>query len=109
MGNVSKWVPTTNLLLLRRMGKLGEELSECGAVAARVIIQGLDETDPGSGKTNRQRLQEELADVRAQIDCTVQALALDQNAMAQRTARKIGDMSEWEALFQDDADGLRPT
>jgi NTP pyrophosphatase (non-canonical NTP hydrolase) len=97
----SKWVPTTNLAMLRRMGKLGEELGELQAVAARCIIQGIDEIDPASGKTNRQRLTEELADVQAQIGCTVLALRLDQEAMAQRTARKVGYMREWEAMFGD--------
>lgn len=97
----SKWIPTTDLMMLRRMGKLGEELGELQSVTARCIIQGIDEVDPGSGKVNRQRLQEELADVQAQIGCTVQALQLDQDFMARRTARKIELMSEWEAMFSE--------
>lgn len=99
MSALAKWVPTTDLLMLRRMGKLGEELGEAQAVASRVIIQGLDEVDPGSGKVNRQRLQEELADVQAQIGCTVLALNLDQDYMARRTAEKMRQMGEWEAMF----------
>lgn len=94
-----KWIPTTNLLQLRRLGKLSEELGEAGSVAARCIIQGLDEVDPSSGKVNRKRLQDELADVRAQIDCTVQAFRLDQPYMARRTAEKMRQMAEWEAMF----------
>lgn len=35
---VTKWVPTTDLMMLRRMGKTSEECSELIAVAARCII-----------------------------------------------------------------------
>jgi len=100
---LSKWIPTTDLLTLRRMGKLGEELGEAQSVAARVVIQGIDEVDPGSGKVNRQRLMDELADVQAQIGCTVLAFGLDQDYMARRTAEKIRQMHEWEAMFGTDA------
>lgn len=102
LGKLSKWIPTTNLMLLRRFGKLLEELGELTAVAARCIIQGVDEIDPGSGKTNRQRLMDEMADVQAQIGCTVLALDLDQDYMARRTAEKMRQMREWEAMFTDE-------
>jgi NTP pyrophosphatase (non-canonical NTP hydrolase) len=105
MTRMSKWIPTTNLMELRRLGKLGEELGELSNVASRCIIQGLDETDPGSGKVNRQRLQDELADVQAQIGCTVLAFGLDQDYMARRTAEKMRQMAEWEAMFA--TDGVR--
>jgi NTP pyrophosphatase (non-canonical NTP hydrolase) len=101
-----KWTPTTDLRMLRRMGKLGEELGEAQAVASRVIIQGIDEVDPSTGKVNRQRLQDELADVQAQIGCTVIALGLDQDYMARRTADKIRQMGEWEAMFEPE---VRPS
>jgi NTP pyrophosphatase (non-canonical NTP hydrolase) len=107
MTRMSKWIPTTNLMELRRLGKLGEELGELSNVASRCIIQGLDETDPGSGKVNRQRLQDELADVQAQIGCTVLAFGLDQDYMARRTAEKMRQMAEWEAMFA--TDGVIPS
>lgn len=99
MTNLTKWTPTTDLMMLRRMGKLQEELAELAIVAARCIIQGIDEIDPGSGKPNRQRLHDELADVQAQIGCTAIALGLDQDYMARRTAEKMRLMEEWEAMF----------
>lgn len=97
-----KWQVTTDRKLLRRMGKLCEELGELSAVAARVIIQGIDEVDPSSGKRNRQRLEEELADVQAQIGCTVATLQLDQAHMGKRTAAKMQQMGEWELLVLSD-------
>lgn len=97
---LTKWTPTTDLMMLRRMGKLGEELGELQAVAARCIIQGIDEVDPGTGVLNRERLWKELADVQAQIGCTVLALGLPQEEMAKRTADKMRQMGEWEAMFK---------
>jgi NTP pyrophosphatase (non-canonical NTP hydrolase) len=94
-----KWTPTTDLLMLRRMGKTGEEAAELLAVTNRCIIQGIDEVDPGTGKVNRQRLEDEIADVQAQLGCTVMALGLDRIYIAQRTADKVRQMREWEAMF----------
>lgn len=102
MSRVTKWIPITNLKMLRRMGKLIEELLELGIVAVRCIIQGIDEVDPGSGKTNRQRLMDEMADVEAQLVVTSHWLFADtatMEYMGARTNEKIGYMRQWEAMF----------
>lgn len=96
---LSKWTPTTDLMMLRRMGKLIEELGELQAVAARCIIQGIDEIDPSSGKTNRVRLEHETADVIAQCFTTIKALGLDNDAIQKRAHEKQRQMAEWEAMF----------
>jgi hypothetical protein len=98
---VSKWIPTTDLLILRRMGKLIEELSELSAVASRCVIQGIDETDPSSGIVNRLRLESEIADVYAQLDETVARLNLDVNFISARTRFKRTAMEHWEAFFKE--------
>lgn len=96
---MNKWEVTTDPRILRRVGKTGEELCEAGAVVCRIVIQGIDEVDPSSGKTNRQRLTEELADVRAQIDLTIDELRLDRVAIADRVTAKKRQMTQWEAHF----------
>lgn len=96
---MNPWTPDDDPHHARRVGKTLEELGEAVAVLARISIQGLDAVDPGTGKTNRQRLQDELADVQAQIGCTVLTLDLDQGYMARRTAEKVCLMAEWEAHF----------
>lgn len=96
----SKWVPTTDLLILRRMGKLMEELGELSSVAARCIIQGIDEIDPASQDSNRIRLEQEIADVYAQLDETVTLLALDWRYIRDRRLGKRERMAEWEAMFE---------
>ena len=98
---MSKWTPTTNLMMLRRMGKLQEELSELGSVAARCIIQGIDEVDPGSGRINRDRLVDEIADVIAQCEVTMDKLNLDDGYIYERVAEKVCQMAEWEGLFEE--------
>ena len=97
--NLTKWTPTTNLTMLRRMGKLIEELNELGVVAARCIIQGIDDIDPGSGLVNRERLEKELADVMAQCIVTIEKLGLNQEFIKARTEDKTEQMAEWEAMF----------
>lgn len=99
---MSKWEVTTDPLQLRRLGKLGEELGECSAVASRCIIQGINETDPSTRTPNRLRLESELADVMAQIACTIAALGLNNDYIQKRAAQKVEQMQEWESYFRSD-------
>lgn len=96
---LSMWTTTTDPMMLRRMGKLGEELGELQAVAARCVIQGIDEIDPGTGRVNRDRLQDEIADVMAQCETTIRALGLDSLYVYTRRGEKMRVMREWEAMF----------
>jgi len=102
MSKLQKWTPTDDQLMLRRMGKLIEELNELSVVAARCIIQGIDEVDPSSQLVNKDRLEREIADVYAQLDCTVMALKLNQHFIFTRKKDKIGQMAEWESMFNDE-------
>lgn len=94
------WAPTLTPHQTRRAGKTLEELSELAAVLARIQIQGLDDIDLGSGKTNRQRLSEEVADVYAQLGLTMLSFGLDALAISQRCLHKQDLMAEWEAHFK---------
>lgn len=93
------WAPTLTPHQTRRAGKTLEELSELGAVLARIQIQALDDIDLGSGKTNRARLEEEIADVYAQLRLTYLAFGLDLGNIARRMDVKMKLMAEWEAHF----------
>jgi len=96
----SKWIPTTNLLELRRLGKTCEELGELIAVLGRTICQGIDGVDPASGETNIERITKESADVLAQIGCNIEAFHLDRARIQARVEHKQGRMAEWEAMFE---------
>ena len=102
---VTKWTPTTDLMILRRMGKLQEELSELSVVASRCIIQGIDEVDPGSGLVNRLRLEKEIADVYAQLDETMDRLELRSDFIYDRRLAKRDAMQRWEAIFAEPSSG----
>lgn len=97
---ISPWVPESNAMLLRRLGKTIEETGELIAVLGRCICQGIDETDPSSGKVNRRRLEEESADVAAQLATNAKRMQLDVTFMAARELKKRGLMDQWEALFE---------
>lgn len=99
MKAMTKWTPDCNPHQARRIGKTLEELHELGAVLARISIQGLDAVDPGTGKTNRQRMNEETADVIAQINRNFHAFAMPADDIDKRVQEKEAMMAEWEAHF----------
>lgn len=97
--SMSKWQVTTDPKILRRMGKTGEELGELTNVVNRIVIQGIDEVDPGTGKKNRVRLEEEIADVFAQLDVNCGMLNLDVDFIMDRRDQKVQKMRAWEGLY----------
>lgn len=98
---MNRWVPDDNPHQARRLGKTAEEVCELGSVLARISIQGIDAIDPSSGKTNRQRLLDETADVIAQCDCNMWSLFSDDERkyVHERALEKRRQMAEWEAHY----------
>lgn len=94
---MSPWHVTTDPRMLRRMGKTTEEASELLAVCGRIVIQGIDEIDPSSGKTNRQRFIEEAADTYAQLDLTLKYLGASFPLVLDRVEKKKQQMADWES------------
>ena len=97
---MNPWYPITDPRILRILGKLGEELGECSAAAARCVIQGLDECEPTTGKVNRQWLEEELADVKANLLFAIEELGLDALHINRRADRKLANLVEWHAMVE---------
>ncbi len=89
------WHPISNPVDLKHLGKLAEEANELGAAIARCIIQGVDECEPVTGKMNRLWLEEEIADVMANIDLVVQRFRLNRSTLADRRARKMAHLIKW--------------
>ena len=96
---MSKWIPETDPMILRRVGKTGEECAELSKVCSRITIQGLDGVDPATGGSNRRALAKEIADVLAQCEVTIRTLGLSREFIEARAAEKEAQMAEWEALF----------
>ena len=97
------WIPESDPVVLRRVGKTGEECAELAKVCSRITIQGLHGVDPESGLTNIEALAREVADVLAQCEVTIEALALPRNFIERRATRKRELMAEWERLLQEGA------
>ena len=97
---LTKWTPETNPMILRRVGKTGEELAEAAKVCSRIVIQGIDGIDPATKESNRDALSKEIADVLAQCQVTIRALELDPGPIIARTDAKVAQMAEWEAMFE---------
>jgi NTP pyrophosphatase (non-canonical NTP hydrolase) len=100
---MNKWIPESNPMVLRRVGKTSEEASELVKVCSRITIQGLDGVDPANGVPNREALTKEIADVMAQCDVCIDALGLDYDAIRRRMRDKVEQMREWEAMFAPSA------
>ena len=95
---INPWHPMTDPIDLKTLGKFTEELGECVAAVSRCMIQGIDEYHPQSGIANRDWLEEEIADVMAGIELTVERFGLNEERIFARAARKIAGLREWHAL-----------
>lgn len=91
------WEPIADPVDLKHLGKLGEELGEASAIVSRCIIQGVDELDPDKGTTNRQKLQEEIADVLANISLVTDRFVLDKDFIFSRARWKRDRLRVWHA------------
>ena len=96
---LNKWEVETNPLILRRLGKTGEELAELSKVINRVILQGLDGENPNTLYSNLDDLHDEIADVYAQLDCTINSLNLSKEVINHRRQEKVKLMAEWESMY----------
>jgi NTP pyrophosphatase (non-canonical NTP hydrolase) len=95
---MNPWHPIREPVDLKHLGKLGEELNECGAAVSRCIIQGVEECEPVTGKPNKLWLQEELADVLANIELVIDHFGLDLDHMLTRRNKKMAQLKTWHEM-----------
>ena len=84
-----------DVVALKHLGKLGEEAGELQSAACRCIIQGIDEKDPGSGKVNREWLEDEIADVLANAELCMAHFKLDRTRIGRRATEKRLRLMSW--------------
>jgi NTP pyrophosphatase (non-canonical NTP hydrolase) len=94
----SPWHPMTDAVDLKHLGKLSEELGEAIAAVSRCVIQGIDEVEPVTGKINRRWLEDELADVLANIGLCNEHFRFDATRMLERIERKKKHLRGWHVL-----------
>jgi len=92
------WHPITNTVALKTLGKLGEEAGELSTIICRAIIQGLNGIDPRTGKTNFVLIQEEMADVIANMQLVGELIGADDVSIHERAEYKIGKLRTWHRM-----------
>jgi len=94
----SPWHPMSNPVDLKHLGKLLEELGEASAATSRCLIQGIKENDPVTDKPNIEWLEDELADVVANINLCSLRFGLDEDRMNKRMERKMWHLKRWHDM-----------
>ncbi|AID18376.1 hypothetical protein PPF1_63 [Rhizobium phage vB_RleM_PPF1] len=101
MSDITLWKPEPDVLLHQGLGKACEEAGELTKILARCLIQGIDGVDPGTGKSNRQALFDEIADIDAAVRW-LRELVNDQYDAA-RADRKLNGFRLWQQMLEEDA------
>lgn len=96
---ISPWMPEQNRIRLAVLGKLAEECNELGARCARATIQGLDERDPATGRTNREEIARKIADVLACIQTAEDRLDVFINL--ERISSKFTGLRRWHRMIEN--------
>ena len=96
---ISPWMPEQDRIRLAVLGKLAEECNELAARCARAIIQGLDEQDPATGRTNLEEVAREIADVSACISIAENRLGILVDI--ERTSNKFTGFRRWHRMIEE--------
>jgi hypothetical protein len=98
--SITLWKPEPDVIIHQALGKACEEASELANILARCLIQGLDQSEPVSGKPNRQALFEEIAD----LDAAVQWLRelVNDEYDGNRADRKLNGFRRWQRMLEED-------
>lgn len=102
---LNSWHPMTRPVDLKHLGKLVEELGEAVSAVGRCIIQGIDENEPITGKSNRVWLEEELADVTANMGLVTVHFKLAVDQMKVRAERKTEHLRGWHSMLDGNDNG----
>jgi hypothetical protein len=92
------WHPMQEPIDLKHIGKLMEELGELMAACSRCLIQGIDECEPVTGKSNRLWLEEEIADVRINLQLVEKHFRLNEGYILMRMLDKVDRLREWHKM-----------
>jgi hypothetical protein len=99
---LNPWQPEHDKVNLAVLGKACEELTECATAVSRCIIQGIDESEPVTGKLNREWLTEEIADAYATLDLMCAHFGLDGSIINTRITKKLKHLQSWHRLIKNE-------
>lgn len=95
---ISPWYPMSDVKDIKHLGKLGEETGELSTVISRCLIQGVDESEPVTGKPNKLWLEEEIADVEAGVELVKRRFNLNREFIEDRKNRKMAGLIKWHHM-----------
>lgn len=98
---LNPWRPMSRPIDLKHLGKLAEELGEAQSAVARCVIQGIGEREPITQKLNREWLEDELADVLANVELVTEHFKLDRLRMQDRVERKKAHCRGWHSMLDE--------
>lgn len=78
-----------------------EECAEVTQVISKILRFGLDETY--DGKTNRERLEEEVGDLMCMIELLQAHELIDPEFLRQATRTKYSKLERWSNIFKEAA------
>lgn len=104
--SITLWKPEPDVVIHQALGKACEEASELANILARCLIQGLDQSEPVSGKPNRKALSDEIAD----LDAAVQWLRelTGEEYDEERADRKLNGFRQWQRMLEADMSAPSP-
>lgn len=100
MKQPNPWIPMTDPIELAKFGKFAEELGELMSAVSRCMIQGLDESHPTTGKSNRDWLKEEMADVLAGFVIIQHHMGITARDLDDRITAKVKHLKGWHELIE---------
>lgn len=91
----SPWKPVVDTNDIKHLGKLGEEAGELVNAICRTLIQGLDGVNPTNGESNREWLENEMADVLGMIAHNIKHFKLNEDRIMARMEAKMAYIKPW--------------
>ena len=77
---------------------LQEECAEVIQAISKVNRFGIDNSKPGTSKTNRDHLEEEIGDILAMIEILQQSKMIDSNKIANAKMAKFEKLKKWSNI-----------
>lgn len=100
MSTINPWFPEPDILIHQVLGKMAEECNELAKIAVRCMIQGINESDPGTQAANRTELLKEIADVEATICWAFEVITFD-GFISERQRSKLEGFHRWQKMLEE--------
>ena len=92
---VTGWLPEPDIRNHQAIGKLAEEAIELAGICARILIQGLEHSNPSNDEANRAALRKEMSDV-----CAAMTFAMGVTKEAPMPARVNEKLESYKRWFE---------